>query len=104
MAILAKKMEFAHQTVPYWCSLCEAWGRLKAPVMHAYSCACRMLWRSCGTAKTLSWLRRSILFYTPPLKKKPNVKITISTAAKPLITILPILVLTMALWSFLIFS
>lgn len=102
-------MGFAHQTVPYWCSLCEAWGRLKAPVMHAYSCACvqlRMaqLWRSYGTAKTLSWLRRSILFYTPPLKKKPKVKITISTAAKPLITILPILVLTMALWSFLIFS
>ena len=66
--------------------------------------AMAQLWHSYGTAKTLSWLRRRILFYTPPLKKKPKVKITISTAAKPLITILPILVLTMALWSFLIFS
>lgn len=79
-------------------------GAAMAQQWHSYSAAMAQLWRSYGTAKTLSWLRRSILFYTPPLKKKPKVKITISTAAKPLITILPILVLTMALWSFLIFS
>lgn len=103
MAILAKKWDLRTKPFPTGAAYVKHGAALR-PCDACVQLRMAQLWRSYGTAKTLSWLCRSILFYTPPLKKKPKVKITISTAAKPLITILPILVLTMALWSFLIFS